>query len=751
MNELQKAALTYTKENGHRPPLPIFPLIPKTKNPMQEGGFYNATADEKVIRDVWSKRPNANIGFWTNGIIVLDIDRHNPAEDGFDSLDELEQEHGELPETWIALTPTGGEHIYFSSDDPRLTVGKHIRPGIDYRGCGGYVLLPPSVHPNGGRYEWEAGHQPNETPLADLPEWLHQLLLEATSAPSGGGTVELPEQITEGGRNDTLFRMACSFRAKGLTERELFATVDAVNRERCCPPLTKREVKAICSSAAKYERGETTVSAAIVGSVRPPDCSDAGNADVFSRCYHDDLRYTNSLGWLRWDGKRWERDDHAAISIATAFTKQLLAEASNENRTALMKQAELKAQQDETGDAEGADAAKAEAERAKAFLSWAKQSRNAPRIRNMLELAKPAFVIKADQLDANPFDLNTPAGIVDLKTGTMRPHDREAYCSRMTAAAPESEGAEMWGAFLDRITCNDDSLKGFLQLVVGMALVGAVYQECILLAYGGGRNGKSTFFNAVGAVLGDYTGSIDVSTLTTDRQNRGASLATLRGRRLVVTGELEEGARLSVATLKRLATTDTLVIEEKYKDPETIKQTHTLCLFTNHLPRVGSTDSGTWRRLIVCPFNATFEGSECIQNYANVLVEQAGGAILSWAIEGARNFVRNGFKLDVPDAVDEITEAYRQREDWLTNFLDECCTRDPTARTSASVLYTAYREWAQSVGDYVRRLSDFTGAMEAVGFNRIRPRNKSTWLGVRVNAESVYGGNPYEQRACGQL
>ena len=138
-------------------------------------------------------------------------------------------------------------------------------------------------------------------------------------------------------------------------------------------------------------------------------------------------------------------------------------------------------------------------------------------------------------------------------------------------------------------------------MVAGMALIGAVYQEGILIAYGGGRNGKSTFFNSLGEVLGDYSGSMDIRTLTTEKANRGA---TLRGKRLVITGELEEHRRLSVSVLKQLGSTDKLNIEEKYRQPESVRQSHTLVLLTNHWPRVGSTDNGTWRRLTVVPFQA---------------------------------------------------------------------------------------------------------------------------------------------------
>ena len=127
----------------------------------------------------------------------------------------------------------------------------------------------------------------------------------------------------------------------------------------------------------------------------------------------------------------------------------------------------------------------------------------------MMELSKPALVLKADRLDANPFDLNTPAGIVNLTTGQLRPHERGAYCSQITQAAPGSKGRDMWEAFLDTVTRHDGSLKGFLQMVTGMSFIGSIYQEGIVIAYGGGRNGKSTTFNAIGDSLGDYTGAID--------------------------------------------------------------------------------------------------------------------------------------------------------------------------------------------------------------------------------------------------
>ncbi|OUN11187.1 phage NrS-1 polymerase family protein [Flavonifractor sp. An9] len=231
--------------------------------------------------------------------------------------------------------------------------------------------------------------------------------------------------------------------------------------------------------------------------VRPPDFSDAGNAEAFTRKYRDTLLFFDALGWLVWNGQRWERSDHQALTLATELSGEMLVDAQKEYRAALVGMAEAKAAEAEgTGKPEDMERATSRAASAKAYLTHSKQTRSAGRLKNMLELAKPTFVVKADTLDANPADLNTPAGIVDLTTGALRPHDRAARCSQITTASPGEQRAQMWADFLDTITQGDGSLRGFLQLVAGMALHGKVYHEGLILAHGAGRNGKSTFFNA---------------------------------------------------------------------------------------------------------------------------------------------------------------------------------------------------------------------------------------------------------------
>lgn len=470
----------------------------------------------------------------------------------------------------------------------------------------------------------------------------------------------------------------------------------------------------------------------IVEEVRPGDFSDVGNMDKFLELNEGRLLYTDSRGWLYWNGVCWVADDHRAMKNAAKMSDKMLQEAQIAYKKALHAQADAKAEMNQ----ETMEKTAAAVKREKAYLDHAMRTRSDRRIKAILELAKHFLATDPARLDANPEELNTPIGIFNLKTGEMRPCDKSAMCTKVTACAPGSAGAEMWISFLESVTGGDNSYIAYLQMVAGMALFGCVYQEGIVIAYGPGKNGKSTLFNSLAAVLGDYAGTLDIAVLTTDRQNRGAALATLRGKRLVIAGELEEGKRLSVSTLKQISSTDPITVEEKYRSPETIIPTHTLILYSNHEPRIGSTDDGTWRRIRVAPFKTRI--LKAIPNYGKKLVNEAGPAILAWAIQGAMMFAENGYRLPSPEVVEEATEEYRQRENWLENFLEECCIMEPDARAPAGELYQTYREWAQRSGDYVRRSVEFSDAMAGKGFPKKKPVGRKVWIGLRINQRAVY-------------
>ncbi len=273
---------------------PVFPCSPVHKRPMlpkSEGGkgYKDATVDAAQIQQWWSRWPDAVPGMPTGqrvGVFVLDVDVKNGAQ-GDESLRELIGAFGALPDTAEVLTASGGRHLYFRHPrDGRLIPnrasrlglghetwgregfpdapfevaanGQLITPGLDIRGDGGYVILPGSVMADGRRYEWEASSDPADgVRAAEAPAWLLALVASDPAAPAqGGGPSDAPTgPIAEGGRNDFLYRLGCSLRAKGLSEGALMAALMAENAARCAPPLPEPEVRTIAQSASSKPAG----------------------------------------------------------------------------------------------------------------------------------------------------------------------------------------------------------------------------------------------------------------------------------------------------------------------------------------------------------------------------------------------------------------------------------------------------------------------------------------------------------------
>jgi len=448
--------------------------------------------------------------------------------------------------------------------------------------------------------------------------------------------------------------------------------------------------------------------------VKPDDYTDTGNADIFVRIYKNKAVFLKSMGWLVWNGKNWDETDLGALRLAIELTALMLTEARQALRKALGSK-----DKDETA-------------AAKAYFRHVLTSRNQPHVDNILDLAKSKMAVLLEDLDSDPHVLNTPAGMVDLRTGAIKPHDPVKLCTKITKCPPGDKGADEWQEFLKTITCGDDSLINFLQQIAGMAAVGRVYMENLVIAYGDGNNGKSTFFNTIRTVLGTYAGSIAPEVLTTQKQNKGADYAELKGKRLVIAAELDEGTRLSTKALKQLSSTDNLTAEKKYKQPEDFIPTHSLILFTNHLPRVGSTDSGTWRRILAYHFKANIDMQIEVKNYAEQLYERCGEAVLSWIIAGAVKFCKAGHTITPPEAVKKTTAAYKEKSNWTREFLDDCCEVSDTSQCRAGELYTAYRAWAQNSGEYIRNKTDFVAELERQGFDRYVNNKGTYWIGISI-------------------
>lgn len=219
-----------------------------------------ATTDPAVAHEWWSgKNRLFNIGVVMGdraGIIDIETDNHNDTN-GEDSLMDFVRKAGIiLPDTWTFKSGSGGIHRLFRCNQP-IASGAAILPGVDVRANGGYAVFPPSVHPNGNQYEWLEGSNPSTMPdgPANLPACLLRLLTQKASATNG--PFELPDKIPDGERDSTLFKMASSLRAQEYTEEEILSMLQTVNKSRCVPPLTDKQLEKICKSVGKYERGST--------------------------------------------------------------------------------------------------------------------------------------------------------------------------------------------------------------------------------------------------------------------------------------------------------------------------------------------------------------------------------------------------------------------------------------------------------------------------------------------------------------
>lgn len=451
------------------------------------------------------------------------------------------------------------------------------------------------------------------------------------------------------------------------------------------------------------------------------DYTAQGLALRFSDLFGEITAYCNELGWVCWDGARWHAAGKYGDKSVAMRNFMILADVVKREALAEMDEA-IKS---------GSKADKAAADEHVKFATKIRRGKFAEEV-----LAQAASLLHRpiEDFNADPYALNTPAGIVDLHTGEMRRHSPAIRVTKIAACSPAktSEPGE-WAQFVSWITGCDDALAEYLQYIAGMAAIGTVLYEGIVVAYGTGGNGKSTFFNALQAVLGDYATSISPDSLMVGGQGSEAVFAEVYGVRLAIAAESEEGKRLSVSTIKRLASTDFVRARRLFHDAFTFKPSHTLVMFTNHLPKIGSNDAGTWRRIIAIPFTQSRISGPSIKNYADVLVRNAGPEIMRWIVNGAVKFCANGYDLpEQPGAVRQATEDYRKSEDWVQNFLSECCTYSEGS-VQSSTLYSAYRAWCKNRGEYARRMQDWSAALESAGQRKIATKGGKRWLNIRLN------------------
>lgn len=252
-NSFYEAAIQYINQG-----FAIFPLEVRGKKPLTAHGFKDASKDPAIVKGWWQKWPNANIGIATGqvsgGLCVVDMDvDEEKGLNGWKTLRDWQDSHGVISPSWLCKTGRGGYHYYFLSDEP-VSNRVGVIPGVDIRGDGGYVVAPPSIHPNGTPYVWDEKCDPEIMALHPIDDNIRFLLHKGFDNPTM--KYMAPTKIPQGERNHTLFKLACSLQAKGLSDQAIYAAVSSENNAKCVPPLTDKEVITIVKSVQKYEKGK---------------------------------------------------------------------------------------------------------------------------------------------------------------------------------------------------------------------------------------------------------------------------------------------------------------------------------------------------------------------------------------------------------------------------------------------------------------------------------------------------------------
>jgi putative DNA primase/helicase len=702
-NVFVAAALKYADRGWY-----VLPVKAGGKNPLTAHGCNDATRDSEIIKEWGSKWPSANVGILTgrhSGLVVLDID---PGHGGTHGLKQLIDQHGILHDTLTCLTGGGGFHHYFAHPGDRLIKNATKlagAPGVDLRGDGGYVVAPPSIHSSGHIYRWENANDADASLIAPLPDWLAKLSTRQSTAEPV--RIEGRAIIREHVRNDTLFRLGCSMRGKGLSPGAIEAALLKHNAECCEPPLQANEVTRIARSVLTYPEG---------GLGPDRHLTDFGNARRLVLQHGRDMRFVRTLSdWLFFDARRWAKDETGEVARrAKATVRSIYGEAERE----------------------------ADPENRKDIAKHARRSESAGAIRAMMELAstEPEIAASSIDFDRDPWVLNVLNGTIDLRTGTLKRHTREGLLRNL---APVDFDPNAWCPVFEGFTTRifpDSELRAFVQRAMGYTLVGEPSEGKLFLAHGPTASGKTTLLEASKAMLGDYarTASFDTFLARRDTGRPRPDLARLAGARLVTSSEVEPNQRLAEGLIKSITGGDLLTARFLYRRETEFVPQFTLWLAANDVPRARDDDDALWRRIERVPFNVSIPEGERDPAVKARLCRSpdSRAAILAWAVRGCLDWQAGG--LQVPVSVRDSTASYRECQNPVLDFVDDCCETEEGVWTPTRMLYAAYLQWARDRRVPALSVKGFTGALARMGFQphqETKGDRERGWWGLHLRDE----------------
>lgn len=685
LSELGQAAVWYC-EHGFA----VVPLKERSKQPATIHGLNDWFDNPDSAREVWRKFPDYNIGIVcgapSHGLLVLDFDIDEQRDkDGYATLRAWEKAQGDLPETSVAITGSGGMHYLYRTDRNSIKPSANAELGVDVRCDGSYIVAPPSIHPNGNRYEWQ--DHPEDVPIATATGTVYDFLDHVQrnggqdETPKDNGKFKLPEKITEK-RNITLHRYASHLRAIGRSDAEILNTVMGANFTRCVPPMDEKEVRTIVRSACKYERGEHSDNAASIG--RPgaggggivPFRTDKGK--ILTNVLGQNIITANHARYIDgalavWNGQRWVFSKRAIEWMCLEYAD----DAKSTERMEVIKYIEVKA----------------------------------PSV-SSTSMSHGHFV----QFSNCTYDVENECEVT--------PTPDMYITATLPVALDLDAGYGVADAFIESIAAGDEPTMRAMQEVIGACMCSkrVLSQSPMLIGRPTGgtstaSNGKSTYIDMMRALLGDdNVASMDIASLG-EKYGPAELTGKLANLGDDIPDEFLRGSEL--ALFKKLVTGNKIKAERKYHDPFDFKPSATMVFSMNAMPRLADTTDGVFRRLAFVPFRRTFTPSD--PDYDPEIINKLTkpDVLRRFAVLGLTALhdmvAENRDRLtEIPDMVVEVEEIRVDNSVVRRWMYDEEITDADIDHQSVQSVYERFVHWCDEAGErYATRRKTFTKELTA--------------------------------------
>lgn len=687
-----------------------------------------------------------------NGVIIVDIDD----QQGFINY---AMDHGWTPDlTRIHKTGSNKAHYFYLYPDDGHSYGckaindpdgaldpktqKPLRI-FDIKALGGYVVGPGSIHPDTNKpYTVE-----HDLPILPAPQFILDLCRkdEQPSELDAEKTVKGQKNLTHDSALSMTFDDPLKVLASldiPLAYRKLITEGEkkGARSEAIASVLTTLLKKEVASNVILYlfqsfpigdkfkEKGSfdkkrfdselQRIQSKFVPD-EPEDLdtytftpTDTGNAEHLVTDHGDNIRFCYGKDkWYTWTGKLWKKDEDEKLQrLAKRTVRKIYTQA-------------WKIEDDE---------------KRKKASKWALSCKSRSKRDSMIHLARAEDGVHTLPQDYNqdPFLLNCTNGTLDLRTGELRPHQREDMLSKIidTDFDPEAT-APRWEQFLWEVTDEDEDLMKCLQRCIGYALTGDCREDAFFMLYGAGSNGKSTFLETISSLLGPYAVTTEFSTFLIQRNEKVRNdIAALHGKRFVSSMEVEKGKKFAESLLKTLTGRDTISTRFLFHEFFTFKPEFKIFLSVNHRPGISGTDHAIWRRVKLIPFTVRFPEEEQDKELPSKLKEELPG-ILSWAVKGCLDWQSEG--LFFPDKVKDAIEDYKTDMDLIGPFLADCCKLYPDNKEfyeKTSDLYSVYISYCKINGDDILKKNQFSSSIKERGLTpqRIGHTQARGWSGITI-------------------